>query len=221
LLAGTSYLVASLNGTAFYVLGSCLTVLAILVTAIGLRSSEKFPTKGAMRAGLALFGVLVVATAYFAATYSEDEQAHREAELAAEESEEGATELPAGGEVPTPDAGEAEGTPPGEEPPAQTTPPAASGPGGTIALAADPSALAYDKTEISSKPGQLTINFDNPAPIDHDVAIEQDGQELAKSDLIADGQTSLAANLEPGEYVFYCTVPGHREAGMQGTLSVK
>ncbi len=174
-----------------------------------------------MRAGLGLFAVLVVGTAYFAVAYSEDEQAHREAELAAEEAEEGATEVPAGGEVPTPDAAEAEGTPPGEQPSGEATPPAGSGPGGTIELAADPSALAYDKTEISSMPGQVTINFDNPAPIDHDVAIEQDGQEVAKSDLIADGQTSLAANLEPGEYVFYCSVPGHREAGMQGTLSVK
>ena len=28
------------------------------------------------------------------------------------------------------------------------------------------------------------------------------------------------ANLAPGKYVFYCTVPGHRQAGMQGDLTV-
>ena len=219
--ATTAYVLAALNGTAFYVLGSCLTVLAIVVTAIGLRGSEKFPSRAAMRAGVALFAVLVVATAYFAVAYSVDEQEHREAELAAEESEEGATELPGGGEVPTPDAGQAEGTPPGESPAPQTTPPAAKGPGGTIALAADPTQIAYDKTSLTSKPGQVTIDFDNPAQIAHDVAVEQGGQELAKSDLITNSETSVSADLGAGEYVFYCSVPGHREAGMQGTLTVK
>lgn len=221
MIATTVHLFAALSGTAFYVLGSCLTVLALVVTAIGLRSSEKFPTKVAMRAGVALFAVLVLGTAYFAVTYSEDEQEHREAELAAEESEEGATEVPGGGEVPTPDAGQAEGTPAGEQPSPETTPPAAKGPGGTIALAADPTQIAFDKSKISSKPGQVTIDFDNPAQIAHDVAIEQGGQELAKSDLVTGSETSVSADLGAGEYVFYCSVPGHREAGMQGTLTVK
>ena len=217
----TPHLLAALNGTAFYVLGICLTAMALIVTAVGLRRSEGFPTRAATRAGIALFAIVVVGTAYFAVAYSEDEQAHREAELAAEEAEEGATELPAGGEVPTPDAPQAEGAPAGTEPSPQTTPPTAGGPGGTVPLSADPTQIAYDKAALSSKPGQVTIDFDNPAPIAHDVAIEQGGQEVAKSELITDSTTSVTADLQPGEYVFYCSVPGHREAGMQGTLSVK
>jgi plastocyanin len=217
----TAYLFAALSETAFYVLGSCLTILALAVTAAGLRNSEGFPTRVAARAGIALFAILVLGTAAFAIAYSEDEQEHREAELAAEEAEEGGTELPAGGEVPTPDAAQAEGTPPGEQPSPQTTPPEGGGPGGTITLAADPTQLAYDKKSVSSKPGQVTIEFDNPAPIDHDVAVEKDGQQVAKSDLVASGKTSVTAELVPGKYVFYCSVPGHREAGMQGTLTVK
>ena len=55
----------------------------------------------------------------------------------------------------------------------------------------------------------------------HDVAVEKNGQELAKTELITGETTSVTADLQPGEYVFYCSVPGHREAGMQGTLSVK
>jgi uncharacterized cupredoxin-like copper-binding protein len=31
----------------------------------------------------------------------------------------------------------------------------------------------------------------------------------------------VSAQLKPGNYTFYCSVPGHRQAGMQGTLTVK
>ena len=216
-----AYLLAALNGTAFYVLGSCLTALALVVTAIGLRRADNFPSRMATRVGIGLFAILVLGTATFAVAYSEDEQEHRQAELAAEEAEQGGTELPGGGEVPTPDAAQAEGTPPGEQPSPQTTPPASAGPGGTVALAADPTQIAYDKTALSSKPGEVTIDFDNPAQIAHDVAVEKDGQELAKSELVTAAKTSVSAELQPGEYVFYCSVPGHREAGMQGTLTVR
>ncbi len=67
----------------------------------------------------------------------------------------------------------------------------------------------------------MTINFDNPAAIEHDVAIEQDGDEVAKSDLVSEGSTDVSADLDPGKYTFYCSVPGHREGGMEGTLTVK
>ena len=97
-----------------------------------------------------------------------------------------------------------------------------SGPGGTLKLAADPSAIAYDTTSLASKPGKVTIDFDNPAPLEHDVAIEdQGGEELADSEMIAESKTSVSVELAPGTYTFFCTVPGHREAGMEGTLTVK
>jgi plastocyanin len=199
---------ASTNGTPFYVLGTCLAVLAIAVTAIGLRDSNAFSSSALARAGVALFAVLVVATVTFAVRYSEDEQADRRAELASEEAKQGAA---------APAPGEAAGT---SQPPAAKQP-TVKGPGGTLQLAASPTQIAYDKKALSSKPGAVTIDFDNPSQISHDVAIAKGSQELAKSPLIAQSKTTVTTDLAPGSYVFYCTVPGHREAGMQGTLSVK
>lgn len=215
------FVLGILNGTAFYVLGTCLAVLAIAVTAIGLRDSNAFSTSTAARVGVLLFAVLVVATAVFAIRYSNDEQADRRAELAAEEAKEGATPVAGGGEVPTPDAAAPGGAAGESQPPAEKKQPAAKGPGGTLKLAADPTQIAYDKTALSSKPGAVTVDFDNPSQLSHDVAIAKGSEEIAKSELIAQAKTSVTADLAPGSYVFYCTVPGHREAGMEGTLTVK
>ena len=51
--------------------------------------------------------------------------------------------------------------------------------------------------------------------------IEKDGKEVAGTELIAEGKTTVSAELAPGTYTFLCTVPGHAEAGMEGTLVVK
>lgn len=91
----------------------------------------------------------------------------------------------------------------------------------TLQLAADPSALAFDKTELTAKPGKVTIDFDNRSPIPHNVVIEQNGKELAGFEPIAEGEESETAELQAGTYTFFCSVPGHREAGMEGTLTVK
>ena len=91
----------------------------------------------------------------------------------------------------------------------------------TLQLAASPTTIAYDTTALTAKAGKVTIDFDNPAAIEHDVAIEQDGNEIAKSALISEGKTSVTAELEPGTYTFLCTVPGHAEAGMEGTLTIQ
>jgi plastocyanin len=98
------------------------------------------------------------------------------------------------------------------------------GGGAAVKLSADPSgALSFDTDSLSAKAGNLTIDFDNPAAISHDVAVEDSsGKELGKSDLVAQGKTTLdLSNLKPGTYTYFCTVPGHREGGMEGTLTVK
>jgi plastocyanin len=97
------------------------------------------------------------------------------------------------------------------------------GGGSTVAFEADPNGeLAYTTTEASAKAGEVTVDFNNPQGLTHDVAIEDSsGEEVGKTELIAGEETSTTVNLKPGTYTYFCTVPGHREAGMEGTLTVK
>ena len=98
---------------------------------------------------------------------------------------------------------------------------AASGGGGeNLALAADASALKFDTSALSAKPGEVTITMDNPSDIPHNVKI--DVPDAKEGETVGKGEKSVAsADLKTGEYQFYCGVPGHREAGMEGTLTVK
>ncbi|HZK15218.1 MAG TPA: cupredoxin domain-containing protein [Solirubrobacterales bacterium] len=82
--------------------------------------------------------------------------------------------------------------------------------------------LAYTSDEASAEAGEVTIEFTNAQSLSHDVAIEDSsGEQIGKTEVIADGEDSTTVELEAGEYTFYCTVPGHREAGMEGTLPVE
>jgi plastocyanin len=113
--------------------------------------------------------------------------------------------------------------PAAEETTAETTAETTGGDGGgtTLELAADPGgALAFDQTELTASAGEVTINLTNEAQIPHNVAVEGNGVDEV-SETVTGGETSLTLTLEPGEYTFYCAVPGHREAGMEGTLIVE
>ncbi|MCB0827673.1 MAG: hypothetical protein KDB62_02535 [Solirubrobacterales bacterium] len=95
--------------------------------------------------------------------------------------------------------------------------------GNVLELQADPSgALAYEETSLTAeKPGKVQIDFTNDSPIGHDVVIEKDGQEVARSSVITGSSEVVSFDAKAGDYTFYCSVPGHREAGMEGTLTVK
>ncbi len=101
-----------------------------------------------------------------------------------------------------------------------------SGGGGsasTLKFEADPNGeLAYTSTSETAKAGNVTVEFKNPQALTHDVAIENsNGEEVGATELIADGSDTTSVDLKPGTYTYFCTVPGHREAGMEGTLTVK
>jgi plastocyanin len=197
------------NATIFYIVGGALAASAVVVSFIGLRV-ESFPGRFAPLVFL-WFAILVGGATTFAVLNGKDEQEARAAEV-----ESAGEEFIEEEKSPPLDSGEAKGG--GGVKPAEAK---AKGPGGTLKLAADPTQIAFDTTTLTSKPGKVTIDFDNPSALEHDVAIEQDGKQIAISETIAKGKTSVTADLEPGTYTFLCTVPGHAEAGMEGTLTVK
>ena len=109
--------------------------------------------------------------------------------------------------------------------PTPTATEAASGGGGgggeNITIAADKSALKFDKSTLDAKAGKVTITMDNPSGIPHAVAIEGNGVDV-DGKTVGKGEKSIAsADLKPGTYEFYCPVPGHEAAGMKGKLTVK
>jgi plastocyanin len=92
--------------------------------------------------------------------------------------------------------------------------------GATLQLAADASgALAFDQTSLEASAGTVTIELTNDSSVPHNVAVEGEGVD-EESDTVTGESTSLTVDLESGTYTFYCSVPGHREGGMEGTLNV-
>ena len=97
---------------------------------------------------------------------------------------------------------------------------AASGPATTLKLAADKSALKFDKTSLTAPAGKVTIQMSNPSMLSHNVAIEGNGLDTAGQIVGNGGTSTVTADLKAGTYTFFCAVDGHRQAGMQGTLTV-
>jgi plastocyanin len=88
-------------------------------------------------------------------------------------------------------------------------------------IEADPSgALRYNKTTLSASAGKVTITMANPSPLQHDVAIEGNGVSDTGNIVSTGGTSTVSVNLKPGTYTFLCTVDGHADAGMKGTLKV-
>jgi plastocyanin len=99
---------------------------------------------------------------------------------------------------------------------------ASSGGGGAtkLKLTADPDGgLTFDKTELTTKPGKVTITMDNPSDVPHAVEVEGNGVE-EETKTLTNGTADVTVDLKAGKYEFYCPVDGHKEAGMEGTLTV-
>ena len=89
-----------------------------------------------------------------------------------------------------------------------------------LKLTADPDGgLTFDKTELTAKPGKVTITMDNPSDVPHAVEVEGNGVE-EETKTLTNGTADVTVDLKAGKYEFYCPVDGHKEAGMEGTLTV-
>lgn len=83
------------------------------------------------------------------------------------------------------------------------------------------SGLAYQFAAATAPAGQITIQSKNPQSIPHDIAIEGNGVN-SKGPIVQGGATSkVTVDLKPGTYTFFCSVPGHRQGGMEGKITVK
>jgi mono/diheme cytochrome c family protein len=100
---------------------------------------------------------------------------------------------------------------------------------GKLQIPASPTGqLAYVTGKAEAKVGALTIEMPNASGVSHNIAIEAGshgataaGPALAASAFTSKGTVSVGVKLKPGTYTYFCQAPGHRPAGMYGTLTVK
>jgi plastocyanin len=98
----------------------------------------------------------------------------------------------------------------------------AEGGAGALTLSADPSGdLSFDTDTLDARAGQVTIEMDNPSTVPHNVSVEGRGVNEEGRTVGQGGTSTVTADLQAGEYDFYCSVAGHREGGMEGTLTVR
>jgi plastocyanin len=92
---------------------------------------------------------------------------------------------------------------------------------GRLELPIPDSGLIFASAKATAEAGRLTIVSENPQSVPHNVALEGGGLDV-KGPVVQGGRTSeISASVKKGKYVFYCSVPGHREGGMEGTLTVE
>jgi uncharacterized cupredoxin-like copper-binding protein len=105
---------------------------------------------------------------------------------------------------------------------------AASSGGSTSGSSAEAESVTATEADFSIsldddhlKAGNLRITVKNDGHATHDLVVEQNGSRLAKSDVVSPGDsTTLTVALQPGTYVFYCSIGNHRAMGMQTTVTV-
>ena len=83
------------------------------------------------------------------------------------------------------------------------------------------SGFAYTESTATATAGHVVLKSMNPQGTGHDISLKGNGVD-EHGDVVQDGGVSTIdiADLKPGTYTYYCSVPGHEAAGMKGTLTV-
>jgi plastocyanin len=204
-------LAAEKSKVPFYIAGGLLVVWALLLSlGVGTRRPDFPRSLQEQRGVMAITAVLVLAALVTAVATSGGSTAKSEAAPTTSTS----TQSPASSGASTPTTPTATtGTP---------TPPSSPAAGASsLSLAADPAgALAYNTKQLSAKAGAATITMTNASPVEHNVTIAEGTKVLGATPGFIGGAKTLKVTLKPGKYTFYCSVTGHRAAGMEGTLTV-
>ncbi|HEY7891641.1 MAG TPA: plastocyanin/azurin family copper-binding protein [Solirubrobacteraceae bacterium] len=195
---------AEKSRVAFYVFASALAAWAVLVSlGIGLRRSG-FPANiGGERIVMLVSAVLVIATmASGVITSGTPSKAANSGGSTARTTQEPAATT-------------------GSPSAPSTTGETPESAGSSVKFATNPEGqLAYDTKRLQAKAGEVTVTLTNAAPLAHNVTIAQGGKVLGATPTFQGGSRKLTLRLKPGTYTFYCSIPGHRQAGMEGTLKV-
>jgi plastocyanin len=200
--------IAATHITAFHIVGGLLALWALVLSALGV-TRDDFPGKGAGQKIVMAISALLVAGAIGTAIGTATDEPKGGAEAA--------KPAPTGGPAP------GTGANAGQQSGGNAQPAPAGAPATNLLLTADPSGqLRFDKTSLQASAGPVKITMNNPSPVPHDVAIEGPGGVSQTGKIVPKGGASeVQATLKAGSYTYFCSVPGHRQAGMQGTLTVK
>jgi plastocyanin len=199
---------------AYVVAGAILAVWAVIVSLIGMRG---FPgSRGAERVAIAII-VVLFAGAVGSAIADQNKVGERrgpEIDKPGEGPETSKPGQPTGGGQPSGGNGQNAPSNEGEQKP--------RGKPTALTLTADPSGQTkFDKAALTAPTGQVTITMTNPSPVPHNVSLRGNGVDEHGDTIQGNGKSVVQAQLQPGSYEFYCSVPGHEQGGMKGTLTVK
>jgi plastocyanin len=195
-------LAAEKSKVPFYIAGGLLVLWALTVSmGIGMRRPNFPETLGQQRLVMGISIVLVLAAVSMAVVTSGGDT--KSAAAATPATSTSSTQPTA-----------TTGTPaPASSPAAEATT--------QLSLAANPEGqLKYNVSTLTAKAGTVTISFENASPVEHNVTVAEGSTVLGATPTFAGGSRKLTLKLKAGTYTFYCSVPGHRQAGMEGKLTV-
>jgi plastocyanin len=207
---------------AFHIVGGLLALWAVVLAGLGVLNHD-FPPKGLEKVIIGI-SVLLVAGAITSAIAVSGEAKPKGSEQAGVKSrtgKEGSGAPAPGTGTPAPGTGANSGqATPGNK---NAKPKPGQATAVTLRLSADPTgALKFDKSTLAAQAGNVRIVLSNPAPVPHNISLEGAGGLSKQGPTVSKGGASqVQATLKAGTYTFFCSVPGHRQAGMQGTLTVK